>query len=128
MEMRSALGRVRHLGSARSGTEHFIQQRVTSVALVPLAFWFVISVLSLVGAGVDHDTIKAWFQVHGNLVMYVLFIGVVFYHTWLGLEMVITDYVQSKWLEITMLIGVKMLAYLLATSCIIAGLKLGLGG
>lgn len=126
MELRSTLGRIRHLGAARSGTEHFWQQRVTSVALVPLAFWFLSSVLHL--ARGDFAALHAWFQVHGNLLLFMLFIGVVFHHTWLGLEMVITDYVGTEWMQRTVLVAVKFAIYALATSCILAGLRLGLGG
>ncbi len=126
MEMRSQLGRVRHLGAARDGTEHFWQQRVTSVALIPLVFWFVIQVIGLVGA--DYAAFKAWFGVHGNLTLFVVFIGVLFHHTWLGLEMVISDYVGTESSKVTLLLAVKFLLYLFGASCIIAALRLGLGG
>ena len=49
--LRSPLGRVRGLGSARGGTHHWWMQRITSVALLPLTLWFVLSVASLAGAG-----------------------------------------------------------------------------
>ena len=47
MSMETPLGRVRGLGSAKSGTEHFWAQRVTAVALIPLTLWFVYSILAL---------------------------------------------------------------------------------
>lgn len=126
MDMRSNLGRVRHLGAAREGTEHFWQQRVTSVALVPLVFWFVYSAIGLIGA--DHASLVGFFGVHGNMVMFTLFVGVLFHHTWLGLQMVIEDYVSSESLKIASLIAVKILVYLFGVSCVVAALRLGLGG
>ena len=56
--MRSPLAGAIGLGSAKEGVEHWLVQRVTAVALVPLALWFVIAVIGLVGA--DYDTVLAW--------------------------------------------------------------------
>lgn len=50
--LRSPLGRVRGMGSARSGTHHWWMQRVTSIALLPLTLWFVFSMISLAGASI----------------------------------------------------------------------------
>ncbi|MGH7096023.1 MAG: succinate dehydrogenase, hydrophobic membrane anchor protein, partial [Stellaceae bacterium] len=56
--MRSALGRAVGLGSAKEGVDHWWRQRTTALALVPLALWFVISMISLVGA--EHSVFIAW--------------------------------------------------------------------
>ena len=58
MSGRTALGRVRGLGAAKDGTHHWWVQRLTSIALVPLTLWFVISVVRLVGA--DHGAVAGW--------------------------------------------------------------------
>ena len=69
MSLGSPLGRVRGLGSAKSGTEHFWAQRVTAVALIPLTLWFVYSILAL-GNG-DHAVASAWMQSPLNAVLSV---------------------------------------------------------
>ena len=69
--MRSPLGRVRGLGSAKHGTEHFWQQRVTSVALVFLSFFLVALVIGLVGR--SHATVV---MVIGHPVIATLLVGV----------------------------------------------------
>ena len=67
MSLRSPLGRVRGLGSAKTGTDHFWAQRVTAVALVPLTLWFVYALLSLAGA--DYATVSAWLRSPVNAVL-----------------------------------------------------------
>ena len=58
MSLRSPLGRVRGLGSAKEGVNHFWAQRMIALALIPLAVWFVISLLTVLGA--DYGAVKAW--------------------------------------------------------------------
>ena len=58
MSRRSPLGRVRGLGSAKEGVGHWWAQRLTALALVPLALWFVASVAMMTGA--DHESVRAW--------------------------------------------------------------------
>ena len=73
MSMRTPLGRVRGLGSAKSGTEHFWVQRVTAVALVPLTLWFVYALISLAGA--DHAAVSAWLRAPLNAVLMIALIA-----------------------------------------------------
>ena len=69
--MRSALGRVRHLGSAKEGVQHWWAQRLTALALVPLTLWFVASVAWLAGA--DHAGFTGWVaRPHNALLMILL--------------------------------------------------------
>jgi len=56
--LRSPLGRAIGLGSAKEGVEHWWWQRISSIALVPLSLWFVISVIRLAGA--DLETVVNW--------------------------------------------------------------------
>ena len=58
MSLRSPLARVLGQGSAKEGVQHWWVQRLTSVALVPLTVWFVVSLLSL--PALDHATVVAW--------------------------------------------------------------------
>ena len=61
MSLRSPLGRVLGLGSAKDGTGHWWAQRVTSIALIPLTLWFFFSLLLL--PGLDYGTVKTWLAV-----------------------------------------------------------------
>ncbi len=91
MSLQSDLGRVRGLGSAKEGTSHWWGQRLTAVALVPLSLWFVYAVVSLNGG--DYAAYVAWVKQPGTVLLLVLFIGILFYHSDLGIQAVIEDYV-----------------------------------
>ncbi|MDP6603508.1 MAG: succinate dehydrogenase, hydrophobic membrane anchor protein [Rhodospirillales bacterium] len=124
--MRSPLGRVRGVGSTGEATAHFWAQRMTSLALIPLSLWFVFAALTLVGA--DHATFKAWLGHHGNVLLMVLFVAVLFHHAQLGLQMVIEDYVHAEGAKLASLIAVKFAAVLCGASCALAALNLAYGG
>lgn len=126
MSLRSQLGLVRGLGSAKSGTEHFWAQRVTAVALIPLTLWFVYSVIALSGA--DHGAVSAWMQSPVNAVLMLLLIVATFHHMQLGLQVVIEDYIHVEGLKIASLVIMKGGSLLLAVAAIFAVLKVSFGG
>ncbi len=126
MSLRSPLGRVRGLGSAKSGTEHFWAQRVTAVALIPLTLWFVFSVMSLGGA--DHAAASAWMQSPVNAVLLLLLIVTTFHHMQLGMQVVIEDYIHVEALKIGALVIVKGASLLLGVAAAFAVLKVSFGG
>jgi succinate dehydrogenase / fumarate reductase membrane anchor subunit len=117
MSLRSPLARVRGLGSAKDGTSHWWAQRVTAIALVPLTIWFVISVIAMVGA--DYETFRDWIgsPLAGGLML--LLVIATFYHAFLGVQVVIEDYVHHE--------GAKVLSHLLVRFASIGlGLAAGL--
>ena len=120
------MGRVRGIGSTGEATAHFWAQRMTSLALIPLSLWFAFAALTLVGA--DHATFKAWLGHHGNVLLMVLFVLVLFHHAQLGLQVVIEDYVHAEGPKLASLIAVKFAAVLCAASCVLAALNLAFGG
>ena len=126
MSLRSPLGRVRGLGSAKSGTEHFWAQRVTAVALIPLTVWFVSSILAL-GNG-DHAVASAGMQSPLNAVLLLLLIVATFHHMQLGLQVVIEDYIHVEYMKIVMLVIVKGASLLLGVAAAFAVLKVSFGG
>ncbi len=89
---RSDLGRARGLGSAKHGVGHWISERVTSAALVPLVIWAVYSGLTLAAA--NYQSAVAWLQSPVNAVLTVLLIGVGFLHMHSGLRVVVEDYIH----------------------------------
>ncbi len=125
MSLRSPLGRARGLGSAKSGVVSFWQQRVTAVALVPLALWFAISLIALSGA--DYDVARAWLAKPLNATLMVLTLGTGLWHAVLGLQVVIEDYVgcAGKWIS---LIGIRLLGAFLAVFTTVSILKVAVGG
>jgi len=100
VEFRTPLARARGLGSAKSGTGHFWWQRVTAVALVPLVAWLIGTMVSLVGA--DLATVQAAIARPWNAILFALFAIAMFWHARLGMQVVIEDYVHTRWLEVAL--------------------------
>lgn len=125
MTMRSPLGRVRGLGSAKEGTDHWFFEKLTALALVPLSVWFVAAVLG--GIGADYATLKAWMSEPGNMTMMILLIVACFWHASLALGTVIEDYVHYKPAHLGGLIAVKFVCLFLGVFSIVSALKIGLG-
>lgn len=125
MRLRSHLGIVRGLGSAKSGTHHWWMQRVTAVALVPLSLWFVATVLKLAAA--DYATAVAWFQSPVNAALMVATVFAVFYHAQLGMQVVFEDYIHTEWVKVSVQLALKFCIFLLGLVCVIAALKVSFG-
>lgn len=124
--LRSPLAEVRGLGSSKHGTEHWWHQRLTAIALVPLTIWFVIAVISHLGA--DHAQVTAWLKGSPfSAIMLILTAAVTFHHAQGGLQVVIEDYVHVEWQKLIGLVAVKFLCYALAAACIFAVLKISFG-
>jgi succinate dehydrogenase membrane anchor subunit len=107
--MRSELGRVRGLGTARSGVGHWWTQRLTAAALVPLAVWFVISLIAHLGAG--QPEMARWAGRPWNSVLLLALLIALFRHLALGLQVVIEDYVHGEGVK---LVGVALMKGVLA--------------
>jgi succinate dehydrogenase / fumarate reductase membrane anchor subunit len=122
MQMRTPLGRVRGLGTAKEGVEHWWMQRLTSVALVPLVIWFVFQVPHLAGA--DLIDLKFWLGHHVNALLMVLLVVTLFHHAQLGMQVVIEDYVHHEGVKLGAIVAVKFLAIVCALSSVLAVLRL----
>lgn len=90
---RTALGRARGLGSAKHGVGHWMSERITSVALVPLSLWAVFSALNLARAGYEGALI--WLHAPLNAVLSALTVLVMFQHMHAGLRVVVEDYIHK---------------------------------
>jgi len=126
MKMQSYLGQARNTGSTNNGVHHWWHQRLTAIALVPLALWFVFSVIGMAGA--DYATYQAWVGDHVNMVFLCLFIVTMFYHAVLGLQVVIEDYVSCEAKKVFLLVFVKLIASLMGFACLTAVLRVAFGG
>jgi succinate dehydrogenase / fumarate reductase, membrane anchor subunit len=89
----TGLGRVRGLGSAKSGSHHWWLQRVTALGNIMLGLWFIISLLRL--PGLDHKTVTTWMASPLAAVPMALIVINVFWHFRIGLQVVIEDYVHG---------------------------------
>ena len=81
-------------GANKSGVGHWKEQRIAAVVMLPLAVWLVFSLFAL--AGKSHWEVTAWIGETLNGVLLILFIGALFRHMKLGLEVVIDDYVHDN--------------------------------
>ena len=122
--MRSPLGLALGLGSARDGVEHWRLQRVTAIALVPLTVWFAASLMAR--AGNDYAAFIAWLRMPFATILMVLLLTTLFYHTALGLQVVIEDYVHSG-MKIPVLLSVRFGCFALAVAGIFATLRVAFG-
>ncbi len=100
-------------------TKHWIYQRITAIALVPLSIWFVTSLLLLMGD--EYAAVKHWVKHPLNTAGLALLAGVTFYHAQLGMQVVYEDYIASKTLKTTAIMITKAAFIIMA---IIAGLAL----
>jgi succinate dehydrogenase / fumarate reductase membrane anchor subunit len=124
-DTRSPIARVRGLGSAKEGVQHWWVQRLTAVALVPLSIWFVAGVVAMTGA--PWAQAGAWIARPLNATLMILLLGLGFHHAQLGLQVVIEDYVHAEGPKLALLILVKLLALALALGGTLAVLRLSFG-
>lgn len=125
MSLRSDLGKVKGLGAAKEGVGHWRLQRLTALALLPLALWFVATLLGLIGA--PHAVVVAWIgQGHVTVLLLALVIAL-FWHLQLGLQVVLEDYLHVPWLQIMLQLGSRCFAALGALVAIVSILKISVG-
>ena len=118
----SPLGRVRGMGSAKSGTHHWWMQRVTSIALLPLTLWFVVSMIGLVGASYLETLL--WIAQPLNAVLMLVLIGLTFHHMAAGLQVVVEDYVRDEFKRIAFVLVIKATSLLMALASGFAVLRI----
>lgn len=97
MDSRTYIGRVRGLGSAKHGGEHWLKQRLTAIGNLLLTSWFVISLLVL--PNFEHATLAQWLAQPVVAVPMILMIANIFSHARLGLQVLIEDYVHDEGLK-----------------------------
>jgi succinate dehydrogenase / fumarate reductase membrane anchor subunit len=124
--LRSPLGIVSGLGSAKGGAHHWWTQRLTSIALVPLSIWFVISLLSL--PAFDRVTVISWMAQSWTALLLILFVLVGTWHSHLGAQVVIEDYFPGYGAKTLSLVLSTFAHALIAVVGVFAVLKVAFGG
>ena len=125
MSLRTPLGKVRGLGSAKDGTHHFWVQRLTAIGLIPLTVWFVAALVSLVGAG--HGEVVDWLSQPVPAILMLLLIVSGMYHLKLGLQVVVEDYFHGEGLKLAGQIAITLGCSVVGFASVFAVLKISLG-
>ncbi|MEI9989703.1 MAG: succinate dehydrogenase, hydrophobic membrane anchor protein [Rhizomicrobium sp.] len=122
MSLETPLHKVEGLGSAHSGVTHFWRQRITAAALIPLAIWFAVSVLGLVGA---HEAATlAFLSQPLNAILMAAFVVIAVYHMALGMQVVIDDYFYVSWQKLSLMLLVRGFSLAVIAACLYALLRI----
>lgn len=124
--LRTPLKVARRAGSSHTGVHHWWLQRVTAIALIPLTIWFLFLIGGLMGSGYPMVVASIAQPVHAIFLM-VLAVCL-FWHGALGLQVIIEDYVHTRWLSLTLQITLRFGACLGAFACVLAVLSVWLTG
>jgi succinate dehydrogenase / fumarate reductase membrane anchor subunit len=124
LPLRSPLGRVRGLGSARGGTQSWWLMRISSMALLPLTLWFIVSAALLAGAPLPE--VRGFIAAPWNTVLLLSLVVLAFHHTALGLQEVLEDYVHDETPKVFGILAVKTACWVLALAAVLAVLRIAL--
>lgn len=120
----SPLKQIKSLGSAQHGSGPWWSQRVTAMALVPLGLWF-LSTLWCHDLG-TYEGLKIWIQAPHRSIFISLLLGTLFYHGYLGMAVVIEDYIHVRWIRVGLRLLTQFTCIAATTAGIFSVLKLAL--
>ncbi len=118
MSLRSPLGRALGAGSAKSGVGHWWSQRITAAALVPLGLWFAVGLLSL--DALDYASVRTWLSQPLTTIGALILVLTLSWHSNLGVQVVIEDYVHHEGLKVASLLLLKFAHVVLGVTAVYA--------
>ncbi|WP_221794409.1 succinate dehydrogenase, hydrophobic membrane anchor protein [Aquisediminimonas sediminicola] len=122
----TGIGRVRGLGSAKSGAHHWVVHRFTAIGNLLLAPWLLVSLVRLPDLG--FETVTAWLSSPFSAVAMLLFVVSTFWHLRMGLQVVIEDYVHDEGNKFASLLALNFSVIAAATLAVISILKIAVTG
>ncbi len=122
--LKSSVSRANGLGSAKSGLDHWLIQRLTAVMNLILGLWLVYSLVFNVGS--TYTEALMFVGKPFNAVFLILFVLSSFYHAVLGVQVVVEDYVHSEGFKIFKLLGQRILFFAMAVACVFSILQVAL--
>ncbi|MGZ3377692.1 MAG: succinate dehydrogenase, hydrophobic membrane anchor protein [Phenylobacterium sp.] len=122
---RTPLGQARGLGSAKHGASHWVAEKVSAIALVPLVIWMVYAVLQL--AAGDYGFAVHWIQSPLNATLVVLTLAISFWHMHAGLRVVVEDYIHKTLTKSALLLLNLFVCGLAGALAVFSILKVALG-
>lgn len=123
-DTRSALAKAVGLGSSRYGIEHWWAERISAVALVPLTIWLMACLIARTGS--NYAGLVQWLRMPSTTIVMILLLIALFYHTALGLQVIIEDYVHSG-LKFAAIAIIRLTCVGLAVAGIVAILLVAFG-
>jgi len=125
MSLRSPLGRALGLGTAKDGTSHWWGQRVSGVALALLGLWFAFVLAT--APGLSHAEVVAAIGRPIDAILLLLLSVTMAYHSYLGIQVVVEDYVHAPGLKVVALLVSRFAHVALTAAAVFAILKIGIG-
>lgn len=120
--LKSPLSKARGLGSGRTGVHHWIDQRVTAIANIPLTIWLYWTMITV--ARTDYVGFLKWMQNPVNTTLAILTILCFMQHAWLGMQIVVEDYTHDEGRKVVKLWIARVVLSTIAILGIISVLKL----
>ena len=126
MTSKTPLGRVRGLGAAGEGAEHWWHERLSSIAALLLYVWLIVSLLRL--PALDYATLSQWLAQPFAAVPMLLLVATSFWHAKMGLQVVVEDYVHEEGGKFFWIVLINFAAILAAALAMFAVLKVAFAG
>ena len=126
MTSRTPLARVRGLGPSGEGAEHWWEERLSSIAVLLLLVWLLVSLLRL--PALDHETIDMWLSQPLAAVPMLLLIFAIFWHSRMGLQVIVEDYVHEEGSKLFWILLINFLAVFGGVLAAFSLLKIAIGG
>lgn len=122
--MKSPMVRARGLGSAKSGLDHWIMQRITAVGNLILGLWLIYAMVT--NPDMSYTEAILWLSEPLHAVAMILFIISSFYHAVLGSQVIVEDYIHAEGFKIFKLLGQRLVFFAMGAASIFAVLQVAL--